>query len=148
MVAPAPGDGIPSDAGLPVVPCVGAVVHDEIGRLLVIRRGHDPHRGSWSLPGGRIEPGESVTEAVEREVLEETGLVVRAGGAVGRVLIPAGSVLYDVVDLACALDPPGQHPAAGDDADDAVFADAVTLARLTCTPGLVETLGAWGVLPG
>jgi 8-oxo-dGTP diphosphatase len=123
-------------------------VHDAAGRLLLIRRGHDPHRGSWSLPGGRVEAGESVAEAVEREVLEETGLVVRAGTTVGKVLIPAGAVVYDVVDLVCALDPADQQPVAGDDADDVLFADAVTLERLTCTPGLVETLRAWGVLPG
>jgi mutator protein MutT len=57
-----------------VVRCVGAVIHDPTGRLLLIRRGHDPHRGLWSLPGGRIEAGESPEQAVVREVREETGL--------------------------------------------------------------------------
>ena len=41
------------------IPCVGAIVRDGAGRLLLIRRGHDPEAGFWSLPGGRIEPGES-----------------------------------------------------------------------------------------
>lgn len=132
---------------VPLVPCVGAVVHDGAGRLLLIRRGHDPHRGSWSLPGGRVEAGETVAQAVEREVLEETGLVVRAGATVGRVRIPAGVVTYDVVDLLCTLDPSGQVPVAGDDADDVVFADALALGRLSCTPRLLETLTAWGVVP-
>src|SRR3954453_20131468 len=134
MVAPAAGDGIPPAPDRPVVPCVGAVVHDTAGRLLLIRRGHDPHRGSWSLPGGRVESGESVAEAVEREVLEETGLVVRAGATVGRVLIPAGAVTYDVVDLACALDPADQRPVAGDDADDAVFPDPLQLGGCAAPP--------------
>ena len=103
---------------LPVVPCVGAVIHDPAGRLLLIRRGHDPHRGLWSLPGGRIEAGESPEQAVVREVREETGLEVVPG-----------------------------RPVAGDDASDVMFADAAALERLSCTPRLVETLGGWGVLP-
>jgi 8-oxo-dGTP diphosphatase len=136
----------PSPA-VPLVPCVGAVVHDAGGRLLLIRRGHDPHRGCWSLPGGRVEAGESFEQAVEREVLEETGLTVRATRPVGRVRIPAGAATYDVLDLACVLVVPHGQPVAGDDADDVLFADAVTLAGLTCTPRLVETLREWGVLP-
>jgi 8-oxo-dGTP diphosphatase len=138
----------PPDAEFPVVACVGAVVQDAAGRLLLIRRGHDPHAGLWSLPGGRVEGGEDLEQAVRREVLEETGLTVRVGDVVGQVRIPAGSVVYDVVDLACTLEPPGQVPVAGDDASDVVLADAAILDRLPCTPRLVETLRGWGVLPG
>jgi 8-oxo-dGTP diphosphatase len=137
-----------SDAEPPVVPCVGAVVLDAAGRLLLIRRGHDPHAGLWSLPGGRVEDGETLEQAVRREVLEETGLSVRPGAVVGRMRIPATSVVYDVVDLACTVDPADQQPVAGDDATDVVFADAATLDRLPCTPRLVDTLRGWGVLPG
>jgi ADP-ribose pyrophosphatase YjhB (NUDIX family) len=129
----------------PAVPCVGAVVHDREGRLLLIRRGHDPGRGLWSLPGGRVEAGESPRQAVEREVREETGLAVRAGAEVGRVRIPGIGVVFDVVDLACTLVDPGAQPRAGDDADDAVFADAAVLAGLACTPGLLDILRGWGV---
>ena len=75
--------GTPEDGSLPLVPCVGAVVHDAAGRLLLVRRGRDPHRGRWSLPGGRVEAGESPEQAIEREVREETGLTVRAGPAGG-----------------------------------------------------------------
>ncbi|TFV66332.1 UNVERIFIED_ORG: NUDIX domain-containing protein [Bacillus sp. AZ43] len=132
----------------PVVPCVGGVVLDAAGRLLLIRRGQAPSAGLWSVPGGRVEPGETVERAVEREVLEETGLRVRAGGVVGRVSIPGDGVVYDVVDLACTLVDPAAEPVAGDDATDVVFADPATLARLPCTPRLLETLRAWGALPG
>jgi 8-oxo-dGTP diphosphatase len=129
------------------VSCVGAVVHDAAGRLLMIRRGHEPSRGLWSLPGGRVEPGETPAEAVVREVREETGLAVVAGEPVGRVLIPAGEVDYDVVDFACSLADPAALPVAGDDAEAVTFADAGTLDGLACTPRLVETLRGWGVLP-
>jgi ADP-ribose pyrophosphatase YjhB (NUDIX family) len=129
----------------PVVPCVGAVVHDAAGRLLLIRRGHDPGRGLWSLPGGRVEPGETLAGAVEREVLEETGLAVRAGATVGRIRLPGHGVTFDVHDLVCTLVSPDQRPVAGDDADDVVFADAPALERLPCTSGLLDTLRGWGV---
>jgi ADP-ribose pyrophosphatase YjhB (NUDIX family) len=134
-----------SDAGPPVVPCVGAVVHDAAGRLLLIRRGHDPGRGLWSVPGGRVEVGETLSAAVEREVREETGLAVRAGEPVGTLRIPGPGVVFEVVDLACTLEPPDQQPVAGDDADEALFVDAGTLATLSCTPGLLDTLRGWGV---
>ena len=56
------------------VRCVGAVVHDAAGRLLMVRRANEPGRGQWSLPGGRVEPGESDASALARELREETGL--------------------------------------------------------------------------
>jgi 8-oxo-dGTP diphosphatase len=137
-----------AEDALPVIACAGAVVLDGHGRLLLVRRGNEPGRGLWSVPGGRVEPGESVAAAVEREVREETGLAVRAGAEVGRVRIPGRGVVYDVVDLACTLLDPGAAPVAGDDADDVTFADAAELERLACTPRLVETLRGWGALPG
>ena len=132
-----------------VVPCVGALVLDDAGRLLLVRRAREPSRGLWSLPGGRVEPGEADADAVAREVLEETGLRVHVGALLGSVRIPAGdAVVYAVSDYRCTLAVPGQQTRAGDDADDVLFADAATLEALPCTPLLLETLRGWGALPG
>lgn len=138
-----------NDSAVPrqVVKCVGAVVHDAEGRLLLIQRGHEPHQGRWSLPGGRIEAGESPEEAVVREVFEETGLMVTPGHPVGHVTIPADRLVFDIVDFACSLSAPDPRPVAGDDAAAVRFADRATLDDLPCTPELVQTLRGWGVLP-
>jgi mutator protein MutT len=55
--------------------CVGAVIVEN-GRVLLVRRGSEPMKGHWTLPGGLLELGESLTEGVMREVREETGLIV------------------------------------------------------------------------
>jgi len=68
---------------------------DDADRMLLILRGHEPGKGLWSIPGGRIEPGETDEEAVKREVSEETGLEVTCGPLLGSVERPglAGAVI-------------------------------------------------------
>lgn len=130
---------------VPRVPCVGAIVKDQAGRLLLIQRGHEPETGRWSLPGGRIEPGESDTQAVVRETREETGLQVTCGALVGSVERPGprGAVL-DIRDYSATVT--GGTLTAGDDAADARWVSPADLAGLPLTSGLAETLTAWGVL--
>lgn len=127
------------------VPCVGAIITDGAGRLLLIRRGHPPEAGRWSIPGGRIEPGESDQQALVREVREETGLQVTAGKLAGRVerAQPGGSVL-DIRDYTATVT--GGRLVAGDDAADACWASPADLAGLPLTRGLLTALTAWGVL--
>ncbi len=55
---------------------VGAVIIDDTGRVLLIRRAGEPLKGHWSLPGGLLELGESLLDGVQREIREETGLAV------------------------------------------------------------------------
>jgi ADP-ribose pyrophosphatase YjhB (NUDIX family) len=127
------------------VRCVGAIVHDTDGRLLLIRRGHPPGEGLWSLPGGRVEADESDEAAVVRELAEETGLRVTPGRLVGTVDRPGpGGVTYDIHDYEAAVD--GGSLRAGDDAREARWVHAADLRRLPTTDGLLETLDAWGVL--
>lgn len=128
------------------VPCVGALVYDESGRLLLIRRGREPGVGLWSVPGGRVEPGESLAAAVVREVFEETGLIVTAGPVVGEVERPGpGGVIYAITDLAVEL--VGGQLRPGDDAQDARFVDAAEIRRLPLAPELYDVLREWDALP-
>lgn len=130
------------------VPCVGAIVHDDAGRLLVVRRAREPGLGRWSVPGGRVEPGEADPEAVSREVLEETGLHVLVGlhlGTVVRAGSPPGTT-YDIRDYACSL-AVDTTPVPGDDATEVRWVTRPELKALDLVDGLWEALAEWGVLP-
>jgi mutator protein MutT len=128
------------------VPCVGAIIVDERGRLLLVRRANPPAAGQWSLPGGRIEPGETPSQAVAREVREETGLIVDVGRLVGSVQRPGpDGRVYAIADYECT--PVGGVLAAGDDATDARWVDLVELDAMDLTDGLLSTLRQWRVTP-
>jgi ADP-ribose pyrophosphatase YjhB (NUDIX family) len=132
------------------IACVGAVILNAADELLVIQRGHEPAVGRWTLPGGRIEPGESAEQAVVREVLEETGLVVSVIREVGSLSLPAPEGgTYRIRDFLCALDPTSRSltPCAGDDAAHAAFMGVSALRQVATTTGLLEILQSWGVLP-
>lgn len=104
----------------PPVPCVGVICIRD-GEVLLIRRGKPPRHGEWSLPGGRIEPGERVVEAAERELLEETGIKARIIGLVDVVdgLFPEAGRHYVLIDYVAEW--LSGEPAAGDDALEARF---------------------------
>jgi 8-oxo-dGTP diphosphatase len=123
----------------PIV-CAGAVVRDGRGRLLMIRRAHEPAMGAWSLPGGRVEPGENPAQAAEREVREETGLEVRVDTLLATVEVGP----YLIHDFAATVR--GGTLTPGDDASDARWCSAAELSDLTLSAGLYEELVRMGVL--
>jgi ADP-ribose pyrophosphatase YjhB (NUDIX family) len=129
VIAPEPKNQ-PDD---PVI-CAGAVVRDAAGRLLLVQRGTPPEEGSWTLPGGRVEPRESPADAAAREVREETGLVVE----VGRLLATVPVLGYVVHDFAATVT--GGVLRAGDDAADARWFSAAEMQELELSPGLLEAL--------
>lgn len=101
---------------------VGALVmKDE--RVLMIKRGKAPSKGMWSIPGGRVELGETLQEAAEREVQEETGITVRAGKPVYAFDMVSrdkdGMVEYHYVIVDVTAEYVAGDIKAGDDADDA-----------------------------
>jgi len=131
--------------------CAGGIVRDDRDRILLVRRGQEPDRGRWSIPGGRVEPGETSGQAVVREVLEETGVRVIVTGVAGYVERPAsdGSI-YEIEDHYARVEP-GTDPhvlRAGDDADDVGWFPPHRVEELELSSGLLQTLREWGVLPG
>jgi mutator protein MutT len=105
---------------------VGAVIVDDGGRVCLVRRGRAPMAGRWSLPGGRVERGESLHDALRRELVEETGLAVEIGPLVEVVEIVTEGQHYVVLDYACRL--VEGHLRAGGDADEVLW---VPLERLS-----------------
>lgn len=128
------------------IPCVGAVVFDTDGRLLLVKRANPPAQGQWSLPGGRQEAGESPAEGVIREVREETGLVVEVQREVGTVRrsAPTGDT-YVIRDFVCTF-PGSSQVVAGDDAADADFFDIEDLGDLDTSEGLLDALREWQLI--
>jgi ADP-ribose pyrophosphatase YjhB (NUDIX family) len=101
---------------------VGGVVVDN-GRVLLVRRAHPPLQGEWSLPGGAVEPGETLTAATVREVFEETGLAVSVHSLVDVVdrihWADDGRLEYHYVVADYLCTPNGTTISAGSDAMDA-----------------------------
>jgi len=124
--------------------CVGAVALLD-GRLLLIRRGHGPAAGEWSVPGGRVEAGELIAEAVVREVREETGLECVCGELVGWVERLDDNHHFVILDFdVTVLD--DRDPVASDDAAEAAWVDVDEVGDLRLVEGLAEFLHDHGYL--
>lgn len=132
------------------VPAVGVlVVH--AGAVLLVRRGRAPSADTWAVPGGRVELGESLAAAAEREVLEETGVEVRAGEPVWSfdsvVRDREGRILYHYVIVDLAAEYVAGEPHGRDDAAEARWARPEDLAALAVSPPTRQLLGRVGFLP-
>jgi mutator protein MutT len=104
---------------------VGAVVFDE-GRVLLVRRGKAPRAGSWTLPGGCVERGETLHAALKREIAEETGLVIEVGPLLDAVELIDAEHHHVVLDYLCRAT--GGSLRAGDDAAEAKLVPLAELA--------------------
>jgi 8-oxo-dGTP diphosphatase len=125
--------------------CVGAVVlrRDE---LLLVRRGRGPAAGEWSVPGGRVEAGETLAEAVVREVAEETGLEVICGEALGWVERIDEVHHFVILDFLAVPVDPASPLTAGDDASEAAWVPRSDATGLNLVDGLAEFLAEHGIL--
>jgi 8-oxo-dGTP diphosphatase len=134
---------------LPAIRCVGGLIYDDHARLLLVLRAHDPGRGSWSVPGGKVEPSEADEAALRREIAEETGLTVTVGPLCGVVERPAPAGIFVIYDYFCTV--VAGTAVAASDAADVRWVDAAEFAELDRAGALVdrlaETLWGWEVLP-
>ena len=123
----------------PVVGVGGVVIHE--GRALLIRRGKEPLRGRWAIPGGTVELGETLEEALVREMREETGLVVRPRDVLlvfDRIERTGAAICYHYVIVDYLCDYVSGRLRAGSDAEAAVFARPAELPAYDLPPKALE----------
>jgi 8-oxo-dGTP diphosphatase len=121
---------------------VGAVVIDD-GRVLLIKRGKEPLRGRWVVPGGTVELGESLEDALHREIREETGIEVHVVEPVlvfDRILRDGVSVSYHYVIVDYLCERVGGETKAGSDALEAAWAAPSELAFYDLPPAALEVV--------
>jgi len=129
----------------PSAPLVGvaAAVFDG-PQVLLVKRGREPERGKWSLPGGLVELGEELGEALKRELLEETALEIQVGGLVGvydRIIrAPDGRVRFHYVLLDYWARPLRGEVVAGSDTEAVRWASLNELQRLEVSGRLRNTV--------
>jgi ADP-ribose pyrophosphatase YjhB (NUDIX family) len=126
---------------------VGAIILRQ-REVLLVKRGHAPSAGKWSIPGGLVELGESLDGAVCREVFEEVGLEVRTidlVAALDRVILDAeGQIEYHYILLDFLCEIVSGSPGAGSDADECRFVPLDDLFRYDLTTGTEEVIrSAW-----
>jgi 8-oxo-dGTP diphosphatase len=137
----------------PIVGVGGVVIFED--RALLIRRGSEPLKGEWSIPGGTLEVGETIAEGVRRELREETGLEVRvlelievferifpdpapASNQAGATDVRRPRYHFVILDYLCEV--VSGTPRAGSDVTDLVFASEDELARYNLTPTATRVL--------
>ncbi|MFW9863491.1 MAG: NUDIX domain-containing protein [Candidatus Thorarchaeota archaeon] len=126
-------------------PAVDVAVVDG-GMLLLVKRGRDPYKDSWALPGGFVEYGETVEEAAAREVLEETGLRVTLEAILGVYSDPRRDPRGHTITTVFLARPVAGEPVGGDDAAEASWVSLESLEAKTLAfdhSKIVEDLMRW-----
>ncbi|MBF0469489.1 MAG: NUDIX hydrolase [Desulfamplus sp.] len=122
---------------------VGAVVFKE-DKVLLVKRGNAPAKGMWAIPGGCVQPGETIKQAAEREILEETGIIIKAGQqiysfeVIERDETDKLKFHYYIVDFEGEY--VGGKIKAGDDADDAAWISGDDLKHHNVNPKTLQLL--------
>jgi 8-oxo-dGTP diphosphatase len=129
---------------------VGAIIIDN-GRVLLVKRGHAPLLGQWSIPGGVLEIGEMLRQTAIREAREETGLEVEPGELLGvfdRVIRENGRIRYHyvLIDFLCRL--VSGTPCCGSDADEVRWFTQEEVAHLKVAPDTAEVIRKGFALSG
>lgn len=128
----------------PEVAVGGIAIHDD--QLLLVRRGRGPAQGDWSVPGGRVEPGELLAEATVREFAEETGLEAVCGPIVGVAERIGADSHFVIVDHVVTVLDPTTTPTAGDDAAEVAWVPLHEVAEWRLVEGLAEFLHDHGII--
>ena len=130
---------------------IGAVVLKE-GRLLMVKRGHEPSKGKWSIPGGMIELGETLHETTRREVMEECSIEVEVehviDGVDSIIRDDVGHVKYHFVIIDLLAKHVSGEIKARSDADECRWVTPQELAELDITPMLREMMKRTGLISG
>lgn len=129
---------------MPVVGVGAVTIRD--GKILLVQRGHAPGKGLWSLPGGRVEWGETLHEALRREMTEETGLIVTVGGMAGLVERISEDQEHHFVILDFFVQVVAGDLRAGGDAAEVRWVLLDEIESLPLVPRLVEALTDFGVI--
>ena len=128
---------------------VGAVIIRD-GQVLLVKRGREPAKGLWAMPGGAVEPGETLQAAAEREILEETGVVINAGEPIFAFDLiekdETGALKFHYVIVDLRAEYISGEPVAADDAVDARWLKPRDLDSLDVVPVTLELLRKIGFL--
>jgi ADP-ribose pyrophosphatase YjhB (NUDIX family) len=123
---------------------VGGLIFDDAGRVLLVCRKHPPQAGLWHIPGGRLEPGETLTECCRREVLEETGIEVTPSKIVAvadRNIEGFHYIIIDFLAKLTAASPREPHPST--DAADACWVRPDDLTEYPLVTGLEAVIRSY-----
>jgi 8-oxo-dGTP diphosphatase len=120
---------------------VGGIVFNNQKQILLIQRNQPPAMGFWSIPGGKLEAGESLVEACQREIKEETGLDTRVKSIVAVVERRIEGFHYVIIDyLALLVDEGNGQPIAQSDVSEARWVSLEHLIDYDLVEGLTEII--------